>query len=154
MGNVVYRFRWALLLGWMLIALLLAVLAPKPDLTVGESSDLLPADTPVHLALGELSKHFADKSSISSIVIVVERRDGTLGAQDLAEIEKMAAALTTANPGEDFEAELANITMRSPGTFVLAGKANPLLSRDQHAALIWLSLPYNYITKPAARLVK
>lgn len=106
------------------------------------------------LAQGELSKHFADKSSISSIVIVVERRDGTLGAQDLAEIEKTATALTTADPGGDCQAELTNVTMRSPAMFALAGTANPLLSHDERAALIWLSLPYNYITKPAARLVK
>lgn len=138
----------------MLVALLLAMLAPKPDMTIGESSDLLPAETPVHVALEQLSKHFADNSSISSIVIVVERRDGTLSAEDLTEIEKIAAALATARPDEDCQAELARISVRSPAMFSLAGQANPLLSRDGHAALIWLGLPYNYVTKQAARLVK
>jgi putative drug exporter of the RND superfamily len=142
------------LLVWVAAAGVLALTAPIPDATVGESSDLLPSDVPVHVALEEMSRHFGDKSGLSSIVIVFERRDGALTPGDLADVENIAALIPKLRAGENFGDELANVSIRTPAALALAGKGNPLISDDGHAALISVSLPYNFITKQASRLVK
>lgn len=141
-------------MAWVVAALVLAGIAPKADRTVGETTDLLPPDTPVHLALNELAQHFGDKSGLSAIVVVFERRLAPLSEEDLAQIERVAALIAQPRAGESINAELGSIAIRSPATLALAGKANPLISEDGYAGLIWVSLPYNYASKPAARLVK
>ena len=125
-----------------------------PDPTVGESSDLLPPDVPVHIALDQMSRHFGDKSGLSSIVIVFECRDAPLTPDDLADVEHIAASISRPLPGETITDELTNISIRTPASLALAGKGNPMISDDGHAALISVSLPYNFITKQASRLVK
>jgi RND superfamily putative drug exporter len=132
----------------------LALVAPAPDPTVGENADLLPADTPVHRGLDQLAEHFGDKSGLSTIVIVFERTDGPLTPGDLAEVERIGAMVLRALPGESISNELSAISVRTPGALAVAGKANPLISEDGRAALVWVSLPFNYITKQAARVVK
>ena len=154
MGRLIYQFRWLIVVAWVAAALALAGIAPKSDSTVGETTDLLPADTPVHLALGELAKHFGDKSGLSAIVVVFERRLAPLSNDDIAQIERVAALIAQPRAGESIDTELNSVAIRSPATLALAGKANPLISEDGHAGLIWVSLPYNYASKPAARLVK
>ena len=143
-----------MLLVWLTAAAVLALLAPVPDATVGESSDLLPSNVPVHVALEEMSLHFGDKSALSSIVIVFERHESTLTPGDLADVEHIAGLIPKLRSGENFADELGNISVRTPASLALAGKGNPMISDDGHAALISVSLPYNFITKQASRLVK
>jgi RND superfamily putative drug exporter len=151
---LIHQFRLLVVLVWAAAALALAGLAPKADRTLGETTDLLPSDTPVHLALNELATHFGDKSGLSAIVVVFERMSSPLTDQDLAHIEKIAALISQPQGGESIGPELSSIAIRSPANLALAGKANPLISGDGRAALIWVSLPFNYATKPAARLVE
>jgi putative drug exporter of the RND superfamily len=151
---LIHQFRWAIVVVWVVAALALAAIAPKPDRTVGEANDLLPADTPGHLALDELAKHFGGKSDVSSIVVVFERRLSVLTKQDLDQVERIALLIAQPQVDESIGGELSSVGIRSPGTLALAGKGNPLISGDGHAALIVISLPYNYASKPAARLVK
>jgi RND superfamily putative drug exporter len=152
--NLVSQFRWPVLIIWLAAAVMLTAIAPAPDRTPGETTDLLPSDTPVHLALDKLAAHFGDKSGLSAIVIVFERKSSSLAPQDLSDVERVAALIAHPLPGESIDAELQSISIRSPTMLAIAGHANPLISNDGHAALIWVSLPYNYITKPAARLVR
>jgi len=153
-GRFIYQFRWLVLLVWLTAAGVLALLAPVPDSTVGESSDLLPPSVPVHIALDEMSRRFGDKSGLSSIVIVFERREAPLIPDDLADVEHIAASIAKPRPGEAIADELTNISIRTPASLAMAGKGNPLISDDGRAALISVSLPYNFITKQASRLVK
>ncbi len=153
-GRFIYQFRWLVLVVWLSAAAVLALLAPVPDPTVGESSDLLPRDVPVHVALDQMARHFGDKSGLSSIVIVFERRGATLTPDDLADVEQIAALIPKPRPGEANADELSNVSIRTPASLALAGKGNPLISDDGRAALISVSLPYNFITKQASRLVK
>ena len=153
-GKLIFQFRWLVLLFWLAAAGGLALLAPQGDATLGETSDLLPSNTPVHLALDNLAKHFGDKSGLSAAVVVFERRQSPLTSDDLADIERVAQEIPQPLPGEAIAPELIAISIRSPSAFAFVGKNNPLMSDDGHAALIWVSLPYNYITKSAARVVK
>ncbi len=88
------------------------------------------------------------------IVIVFERKESPLTPDDLADVEKIAALIPNPLSGEAIADELANISIRTPASLALAGKGNPLISDDGHATLISISLPYNFITKQASRLVK
>jgi RND superfamily putative drug exporter len=151
---LIQQFRWPILLAWLALAGVLALVAPAPDTTVGETTDLLPATTPVHVTLEALARHFGDKSALSTIVIVFERQEAPLMPDDLAAIERLGDSLPRPLPGEAISTELAAMSIHTPAALALAGKGNPLISEDGHAALISISLPYNYITKHAAKLVK
>ena len=153
-GRFIHQYRWLVVFIWLIAAALLAGLIPKPDATVGETSDLLPANTPVHIALDELGKHFGDKSALSEAVIVFERQAAVLTAKDLDDIEQIGQRLHQSLPDEQIAEELSSLSIRTPATLAMAGEGNPLISVDRHAALITISLPYNFITKHAARVVK
>ncbi len=149
-----FQFRWWVITIWLMAAGGLALLVPVGDTTLGETGDLLPGDTPVHRALDQLSKHFGDKSALSSAVIVFEKPDALINADDRANFELFAAQILHTSPEEHLDQELSTVSIRTPNTFALAGKANPFISDDGHAALVWVGLPYNYITKSTARIVK
>jgi putative drug exporter of the RND superfamily len=134
--------------------MVLALVAPAPDATVGETTDLLPSTTPVHLTLDSLAKHFGDKSGLSTIVVVFERPDAPLTPDDMAAIEHLGELIQKPLRRESITEQLAAISIHTPASLALAGKSNPLISQDGKAALISISLPYNYITKQAAKLVK
>jgi RND superfamily putative drug exporter len=153
-GRIIYQFRWLVLLAWLGAAVGLALLAPAPDSTVGETTDLLPGDTPVHAALNELGRHFGGKSGLSAVVAVFERSDSRLTPADLEAVESVAHSIGRVRPGEAIADELADISIHTPASLAVAGNGNPLVSQDGHAALISIGLPYNYITKQAARFVK
>jgi RND superfamily putative drug exporter len=137
------------ILAWLAVAGTLALLAPRADPDVGETVDLLPADTPVHRALAALGDHFGDRAALSNVVVVFERGDGPLTDGDRAVVEATGAAIT-ASGGHD----LGPATVRTPATLAMLGRANPLVSADGHAALVTVSLPFNYISKPAGRFVR
>ena len=139
---------------WLIAAGTLAICAPPANPTVGETADLLPSDTPVHAALDELAKHFGDKSALSNVVVVFERTDGPLTAADLQDIETLAGSLGKSTPSESVAEELRSASIRTPASLAIAGTANPMISDDRHAALITISLPFNFISKQAARVAK
>lgn len=151
---MIFRYRWPVLLAWVAATTAIALLVPAADTTVGESGDLLPADTPVHVALAELAKHFGDRAALSDAVIVFERADGPLTPADRVEIENVGRAIAQSRPGESLDEELHALTFRTPAALEIAGKDNPLISSDGRAALISISLPFNFISKHAARFVK
>src|SRR5580692_4459078 len=39
-GNLVYKYRWLVVLAWVGLAATLAIVVPPPDMTVGETADL------------------------------------------------------------------------------------------------------------------
>ena len=153
-GRRVYRFRWLVASIWVAAAAWLGLCVFPPDPTVGETTDLLPANTPVHVALGELAKYFGEKSGLSTVAVVFERAGGPLSDADLAEIETLGRLIGQPSAGDIPAGELADITVRTPASLAIPGTSNPLISRDRTAAIISISLPYNYITKPAARVAR
>jgi RND superfamily putative drug exporter len=153
-GKFIFQFRWLVVLGWILAAGTLALVVPAGDTTLGEDTDLLPANSPVHQALDQLAKHFGEKSALSSAVVIFEKRDAPLNSDDLVDIEKFAREDSQLRAGENIGNELNSTAIRTPATFALAGKANPLISDDGHAALVLVNLPYNFVTKSTARIVK
>jgi RND superfamily putative drug exporter len=142
------------LLAWLGFAGALTLVAPVGDATIGETAELLPANTPVHAGLNALATHFGDRSALSSAVVVFERKEGRLSSDDLADIERVATQMGMPLPGDNPDPAMTAVSIRSPMFFAMAGKGNPLISADGHAALVWVSLPFNYITKSAARVVR
>ncbi len=108
----------------------------------------------MHRGLDQLAEHFGDKSALSTAVVVFERKDSPLSKADFADIERVAFQITKPGAGPNVDAEMKSATLKTPATFALAGRGNPLISDDGHAALVWVSLPFNYITKSAARVVQ
>jgi putative drug exporter of the RND superfamily len=154
LGQRIYKFRGVILLAWIAVAALLALCVRTDDATVGETTDLLPNDTPVHIALTQLADHFGDKSGLSTVAIVFERPDQPLTDADLQFVEDLAKKLVQPDPTDLPSTDLVDLTLRSPAALAFAGNDNPLISPDRKAALISISLPYNYITKQAAKIVK
>ena len=153
-GRRIYRFRWLVVSIWVAAAGWLGLCVFPADPTVGETTDLLPANTPVHVALGELAKYFGERSGLSTVAVVFERVDGPLSGADLAQIETVGRLIRQPSAGDIPARELADITVRTPASLAMAGTSNPLISQDGRAAIISMSLPYNYITKPAARVAR
>lgn len=139
---------------WVAAAAWLGLCVFPADPTVGETTDLLPANTPVHVALGELAKYFGEKSGLSTVAVVFERAGGLLSVADLAQIETLGRRIGQPSAGDIPAGELADITVRTPASLAIPGTSNPLISQDRSAAIISMSLPYNYITKPAARVAR
>ena len=120
-------------MSWLCAAAALAVLAPRPDASVGEGSDLLPADTPIHLAWQSLAEHFGGKSMLSEIAIVFERRDRSLSSEDMEVVQRVADELgrVSANdpaarnlPGSPFGRIAGDISQLVLGFALAAGDAN------------------------------
>ena len=138
-----------MIVAWVAAAATLAAVAPRADPDVGETADLLPGDTPVHRTLAALADHFGDRAGLSSVVVVFERADGPLTAADRAAVEDLGTAV-----GRGGGADMRSAVVRTPAGLAIAGSANPLLSTDGRAALVTVSLPFNFISKPAGRVVK
>lgn len=138
----------------MAAAVLLALFVRPTDSTVGESTDLLPPTTPIHIALNELSKHFGGNAALSTVAVVFERTDSPLAPDDLAQIEDLAQLIAHPKDGDISAAELSQVSILTPASLAITAGANPLISADGHAAIISLSLPFNYVTKQAARVAR
>ena len=149
-----YQFRWLVLLLWVIAAAALAIAIPTPPPRIGESTDLLPPDSSVRIAQGMVAAHFGGQSDLSNVDIVFERPDHPLLPEDLTAIEQLAARLKVAGKGEQISDLLPHAIVRTPAELSLAGRDNPLISSDGRAALITVSLPYNYISLAAGRYVQ
>jgi RND superfamily putative drug exporter len=152
-GRFIQHYRWFVLLIWLAAAGGLALLAPPSDPTLGEATDLLPPDTPVHTALAQLADHFGSKSALSEAVVVFERSDGPLTPGDMQAIQNVAQQI--AQPPTSADAPIyQDISVRTPADLAVAGKNNPMISADGQAALISAGLKFNFISKQAARIVE
>ena len=139
------------IVGWPAAALVLLV--PQPPPMAGLTTDMLPADSPFHQAVAEMSRHFPDKSSVSQAAVVLERSDGRLTKADLACAERIAEDV--ADPDRDgLSAEVrGGLTVRSPGALAIMGEGNPLRSADGQAAIVSVNLPYGHASTQAVQVV-
>lgn len=138
---------------WLAATVALMLLVPPPDPTAGQMTDLLPATTPFHRAVEELSRRFGEKSALSQIVVVFERPESPLTPKDLDDVERVAEMLGQPLSGESRPEEFCNVSVQTPKSLSLLGKTNPLISSDGHAALAFASLPYSFLSTQAARMV-
>ena len=148
-GDWLYRFRWAVVVAWLAAAGALHVAAPPVDPDVGEAVDLLPADTPVRRTLAAVDDHFGGRGSLSTVAVVFERADGPLTAADRSAVESVGNVIHDLSTPDARAA-----VVRTPADLAVAGDANPMLSRDGRAALITAGLPFQFISKPAGRVVR
>jgi RND superfamily putative drug exporter len=147
------RWRWAILLAWLLVAGLMAALVPPGDPTLSEVDNFLPPQAPYSQALDAFRKAFSS-SSLSEVVVVFERSEGPLTAADRLAIAGLAGNIPKLQPGDKPEL-LKGVTILAPGDIPL--KPNPLVSPasfNGQAALIRVSVPANYITKRSDSVVR
>ncbi|MEX2185636.1 MAG: MMPL family transporter [Pirellulales bacterium] len=87
--------RWPLVIAlWLIATALLAAFAPAwKDVARDGDLDYLPANMPSVRGRAMLAEAFPDRTSKSQIVVVVERTDGPLSAQDLAFADAVGAVL-------------------------------------------------------------
>lgn len=155
-GLFVQRHRWAVLLGFLVVAATLMGLVPTPPEELRKSGTL-PSSAPSFQAAAALKKFFPASSGLSEGVLVFERRNGPLTEQDFQAIEDIASLIrrpAIAGGGQDRPA----ITVISPAMTALPN--NPLTGRplarnllvspltDQgQATLIFVHLPANFIAR-------
>ncbi len=149
-GTALYRHRWTLLIAWTLVTLAFVIFAPWPDLSAGETTDILPADTPSHRAIDEITRRFAGKIGLSQAAIVFERSDAPLTPRDLQDINAVATDLTAFYAHQPPDQPISLLT---PQTFAFLPAHNPFISPDNRAALILINIPHNFVTTQAARVV-
>jgi RND superfamily putative drug exporter len=148
-GRFIYRARWALLAGWLLVAAALMMWRPA-GLAQTELASFLPATGRYGRALDAMRESFPDRSGLSEAVIVFERPDRRLTGDDLQAIESLARRVEQPSDLADVE-DLADIHVMSPAD--LAPLPSPLLARDGRAAIVIVDIPTNFITMRSAKVV-
>ncbi len=137
LGSFAVRFRWFIICGWFLLAILLTLLAPNiNDVAVSDQRAFLPASAPSLDANEVVKKYFPDRVAPSSAVIVVDAGDGNrLDAQTGAEA---GAPGTDANtPGAQATQFVAALTewLTGPDKPAAVGQVwSPLVGDEQTKA--------------------
>ena len=150
----VSRWRWAILLAWLLAAGLMIGLVPQADPTLFEVVNFLPPQAPYSQALDAFQKAFPKSSALSEVVVIFERPGGALTPADLSAIGDVAAAIPKLQPNDKSDL-LKGVTILTPADIPL--QPNPLISPESpggQAALIRMNLPSNYITKRSDAVVR
>jgi RND superfamily putative drug exporter len=163
-GDLIYKFRWAVLAAWVGAAVVAAVFLPSPNPCANEMAQFLPAQTDYRKAVDAMEASF-HAGSLSQAVVVFEKRSGQLTEDDRKKIEAFAKAVLqseTEDPkpcGTDVRTSiLTGVSVRSPGKLAaeLRGltAVNPLISDDHHAALVMISIPASFITVQCDQVVQ
>ena len=132
----VSRWRWAILLAWLLAAGLMIGLVPQADPTLFEVVNFLPPQAPYSQALDAFQKAFPKSSALSEVVVIFERPGGALTPADLSAIGDVAAAIPKLQPNDKSDL-LKGVTILTPADIPL--QPNPLISPESpggQAALI------------------
>jgi len=162
---VVYRLRWIVLAAWLLAAMAVELWIPSRCPQEQDAAPLLPAEAPSSRAADALGRHFPHAGGLSEAVLVFERRDGKLTEADRQAIEQAARRGIRPEAGPASSADLAGVTVRSPGSLELP--PNPLTGRpigpnlllsdggqDGQAALVAVHIPADFITVRSDRVVR
>ncbi|MBI5726117.1 MAG: MMPL family transporter [Planctomycetes bacterium] len=159
-GSTIIRFRWPVLILWIILACALMFLAPVPDPARTERVSFLPPDCPSRIALEAMQQCFTGSSGNSEAAVIFERIDGKLTPADRAKIEEVAQAI--GRPDQKASAgDLAGTNVRSPASVEIklpfTGRelvANPMVSKSGQAAIVMVSTPFTFITNRSARVVE
>jgi putative drug exporter of the RND superfamily len=156
-GEFVTKYRWPILIAWLLAVALAIGLKPDANAARKEPTSFLPADTPTRTAVSELTKHFGHTVGLSEAVIVFNRSDGELTGEDDAAISKFARRVT--KPSEELlgPEDLDGVSFRSPDSMPVPRQSNPYIAAPNgtgQAALVKINIPANFITSRSARIVK
>ncbi len=151
-GTTIFRFRWQVVVLWLVAMAALLLLVPSADSTASLTRDLLPPDSPFYRALDEYAERFGDKSGKSEIVVVLERADAALTPRDLSDAEEIGRRLIDPKVGEDPRL-LHDTTLHTPKSLEMMGSRNPLISANRKAAMVCLFLPYKDTSIDAVRMV-
>jgi RND superfamily putative drug exporter len=106
-----------------------------------------------------MQKAFPQSGGMSEAVTVFERPGGRLTKGDLQALERVAKAIRQPNPPEVTAEDLAEVTVRSPGSLALPSAGpfrNPLVSEHTHkgqAALVVVSMPASFISPSTEQIV-
>lgn len=94
-GALATRFRWQIVIGWVLAAIVITVAAPPlSQVTVSDFSAFLPLDAPFRHALDVYYEAFPNDASSTGVAIVLQSADGILredGATFAEQIDTPAA---------------------------------------------------------------
>jgi putative drug exporter of the RND superfamily len=132
LGSFAVRFRWFIIAGWFLVAIVLTVVAPNiNDVAVSDQRAFLPASAPSLDANAVVKKYFPDRVSPSSAVVVVDAGPGNQADQGAA--ADFVNALTAWLTGPDKPAGVDRVV--SPALGDEQTKAG-LTSPDKQVALV------------------
>lgn len=141
-----------------------AFVIPAPNPEANEKQSFLPETTRYRQAAVLLARAFPDNSSLSEAAVVFERAGSALAPADMDYIERIAGVIAQPS-AKACLADLAGVKVRSPGSLAIVGllrssqgppPKNPMISDASpqgQAALVRLSVPYNYLSQRSFRLV-
>jgi RND superfamily putative drug exporter len=94
-ARTVDRRSWALVAGWLLLALVLHATAPSWE-SISRDDDVkfFPEGSPTVIGQKLLERGFPRDVASSQAVVIAERRDGLLSKADFAYIDRLSAALS------------------------------------------------------------
>ncbi len=153
-------------MGWLLAAALLVWLVPEAPVYDEQDLQFLPESSDYIRSLRASQEAFPDSSSVSEATIIFERPGGALTPADLVAIERLAGRITSEPTHTADAEELAELTVRSPGSIPNPHLPivdtpifqNPLLSRpgpeQGQAAIVSVLIPSNYVTIHAYNMVE
>ena len=147
LGSFASRFRWFIIAGWVVVALVLTLVAPNiNDVAVSDQRAFLPSAAPSIHANEIVKQYFPDRVSPSSAVLVVDAGSGK--RVDQGEAADFLAQLTTWLTGEESSLRAVDKVM-SPTLGDEQTKAS-LTSQDKQVALVLVR--FNTIgTEPATK---
>lgn len=131
LGPFVLRFKYLIVAVWVLTAIWMVTRAPSlADLSVSETSDLLPRDAPSILAQTKLAAAFPSEANLGT-AIAVFARDGSLRDADNAYARSMTEWLLSSSA----PAQVEDVT----SIFTQEGAESLLLSADKSTMLAQIS---------------
>ncbi len=128
-GRFAARFRYPLVLFWLVPVVLVVLFAPRLDQVVtSDQSEFLPADEPSVVAARVAAEYFPEQASPAQAVLVVESTDGPIPSAYLAELTRWLE--------EEMGEQVGQVL--SPTDPALADR---LLSSDRQVAMLFVGLP-------------
>ncbi len=145
LGHCVGRWWWAVILGWIAVAVALRMVAPRWD-AIAHDGNLAYLPAEMTSAQGErlLREAFPHSAAKSQVVVVVARDDRPLEAEDLAVADRLAA---------EFEPVAEELGIREVWTHDLRVIGEKLRSADGRAVLIVLQMSGEFMAVENIRVL-
>src|SRR3954462_1655468 len=100
-GTLVIRRGWVVVVGWLaLIAILRAVAPSWEQVSKDDDVRFFPPGSPSVVGQDLLERGFPRDASSSALVVIAERRDGTLTRDDYTFVDRIIATLSQARESD------------------------------------------------------
>ncbi len=148
-GRFSARNRWAIIVGWVTLAVLITLVAPRmEDIASSDTADFLPANAPYAQGFEQMQTYFPGENTTGSAVIAIEVPEGTV-----RDGEAWAFMATLTNWLETGEVSAVITDLMSPASGMPL-VADSLIAPDGRLALITMSLSSDILDDSTANTIR